>query len=51
MPSSSTEEKLAKSDANLKGDFKEAFDSLIGLLFIGIVPGLGVGLWNAGITL
>jgi hypothetical protein len=53
MYSSSTDEKLAKSDAILKGDFKEAFYSLISLLFIGIVllllsftwilPGLGVG--------
>lgn len=53
MYSSSTDEKLAKSGAILKGDFKQAFYSLISLLFIGIVllllsftwivPGLSVG--------
>lgn len=37
MYSSSTDEKLAKSGAILKGDFIEAFYSLISLLFIGIV--------------
>ncbi|MDX1806801.1 MAG: hypothetical protein R3267_07235 [Paenisporosarcina sp.] len=53
MFSSSTDEKIAQSDTVLKGDLKEAFYSLITLLFVGlillllaftwIVPGLGLG--------
>jgi hypothetical protein len=53
MFSSSTDEKIAQSDTVLKGDLKEAFYSLITLLFVGllllllsftwIVPALGLG--------
>jgi hypothetical protein len=53
MYSSSSDEKIAQSDTLLKGDIKEAFYSLISLLFVGlvllllaftwIVPGLGIG--------
>jgi hypothetical protein len=53
MYSSSTDEKIAESNTVLKGDFKEAFYSLISLLFVGLVllllsfmwlvPGLGIG--------
>ena len=53
MYSSSTDEKIAESKTVLPGDFKEAFYSLITLLFVGLillllsftwlVPGLGIG--------
>lgn len=53
MYSSSSDEKIAQSDTILKDDSKEAFYSLISLLFVGlvmlllaftwIVPGLGIG--------
>jgi hypothetical protein len=53
MYSSSKDEKITESNTVLKGDFKEAFYSLISLLFVGLVllllsftwlvPGLGIG--------
>jgi hypothetical protein len=53
MYSSATDEKIAESNTVLKGDIKEAFYSLISLLFVGLVllllsftwlvPGLGIG--------
>ena len=53
MYSSTSAKKIAQSDTLLKGDMKEAFYSLISLLFVGlvllllafmwIVPGLGLG--------
>lgn len=53
MYSSTTEEKIAESKTVLPGDFKEAFYSLITLLFVGLMllllsftwllPGLGIG--------